>query len=629
MHRYIKSGIFLAIICFFAATAYAQFPAQPAPKSGSVIEIVHADSLLQVKRDSSLMTRILGHAVFKQASTTFTCDSAIRNDKTNIIDAYGNIHINQADSVHIYGNYLNYDATTRIAILRENARLTDGKVTITGPELQYDMNAKIGSYLQGGKLVNGKSVLTSNEGYYYTETKEMHFIQNVLLVDPEYTLSTSELLYNTATKIANIVAPTTINSNDKTVMYTSSGYYDTEKGYGNFGNRPTIEDSTGIITADNIEMDKLNGMAYATGNMVYKDTTRKMSLLANKGIVNQREKTVLAVQKPLLIMEKNKDTLYMAADTMFSGVVRPDDSLAIPSVAGLRRTPESPTRNLKALQTKRPPERFTATISPINKGDSIAKKQLDSIPGNIMMFMADSALKVTRQKLDTAMVKNVKIAPVPEVKLQDSLPGVKHYADSMTLKRPQKDTAEQRYILAYHHVRMFSDSLQGVSDSLYYSSKDSIFRFFGKPVLWSNNTTQLSGDTILMFTKNQTADKMLLKNNGFIINEAGPDMYNQIKGNLITGYVVGETLDWMHVEGNAETINYIKDQAGAYMSVNKAQCAIINIFFKKGEVDKVVLIKDPEGTVYPFPKRPKEQLLLENFKWDKKRQPKNKYELMQ
>lgn len=627
MHRYIKSGIFLAVICLLAATASAQFPAQPAPKTGSVIEIIHADTLIMNEKDSISVTRFIGSAVFKQGTTLFNCDSAVKNNKTNIIDAYGHIHINQADSIHIYGNYLNYDANTRIAILREDARLTDGKVTITGPELQYDMNAKIGSYVKTGKLVNGKSVLTSDEGYYYTDTKEMHFMRNVLLVDPEYTLSTDELLYNTDTKIATIVAPTTINNNDKSVMYATSGYYDTEKGYGNFGNRPTIEDSTGTITADNIEMDKLTGMAYATGNMVYKDTARKMSLLANKGIVNQREKTVLATQKPLLIMEKNKDTMYMAADTLFSGVIRPDDSLSIPSVAGLKRLPESPTKNLRTLKNIRPPEKFTATISPVTRGDSIARRQQDSIAANVMMFIADSTLAQTRQKLDSA-VKNVKVAPIPDVVMHDSLPGIKHHADSMALSAP-KDTSEQRYILAYHHVKIFSDSLQGVADSVYYTSKDSIFRFYGTPVLWSNNTTQLSGDTILMFTKNQTADKMLLKNNGFIINEAGPGMFNQIKGNVITGYVLAETLDWMHVEGNAETINYIKDKAGAYMSVNKAQCAIINIFFKKGEVDKVVLIKDPEGTVYPFTQRPKDQLLLENFKWDIKRQPKTKYELMQ
>ncbi|CAL1517375.1 OstA-like protein [Chitinophaga sp. MM2321] len=626
MHQYIKSVFFLTGICLAAILpARAQFPAQPAQKPGTVIEIIKADTLQTIERDSINVTKFIGNAIFKQGTTLFNCDSAVKNNNTNIIDAYGNIHINQADSVHIYGNYLNYDASTRIAILKENARLTDGKVTISGPELQYDMNAKIGSYLKGGKLVNGASVLTSDEGYYYTETKEMHFQRNVVLVDPEYTLSTDALLYNTETKIANIIAPTTINEGNR-IMYVTSGYYDTDKGYGNFGNRPTIEDSTGTLTADNIEMDKITGLAYANGNMVYRDTVRKMSLLANHGTVNQKERTILATQKPLLIMEKNKDTLYMAADTLFSGVIGHNDSLSIPSVEGFKRTP--PKEEIRAVKTARPRYDIPTTISLINKGDSLAHQQKDSIPGTVMMFLADSALARTKNKLDTALVKTVKMAPVAAVIPHDSLPGMKHHADSMALTAP-KDTSEQRYILAYHHVRMFSDSLQGVADSVYYSTKDSIFRFFHDPVLWSNNTSQLSADTILLFTKNQAADKIQMNKNGFIINEAGPGMYNQIKGNAITGYVVGETLDWMHVEGNAETINYIKDSEGAYMSVNKAQCAIINIFFKKGEVDKVVLIKDPEGTVYPFTQRPLDQLKLENFHWDVKRKPKTKYELMQ
>lgn len=626
MNQYIKSVLFLAVICLAAILpASAQVPATPAPKKGTVIEILGADTLQMIEKDTVNITRFIGNARFKQGTTLFYCDSAVKNNKTNIVDAYGNVHINQADSVHIYGNYLNYDGNTRMAILRENARLTDGKVTITGPELQYDMNAKIGSYLKTGKLVNGKSVLTSDEGFYYTETKEMHFQRNVVLVDPEYTLNTDALLYNTDTKIANIIAPTTIYDG-KTTMYATSGYYDTDKGYGNFGNRPTIEDSTGTLTADNIEMDKISGMAYANGNMVYKDTVRKMSLLANHGTVNQREKTILATQKPLLIMEKGKDTLYMAADTLFSGVIKPGDSLAIPSVAGLKREPYK--EPLRAVQTIRPRFDIPITISPANKGDSLAHKQRDSVPGTVMMFVADSVLAKTRNKLDSNRISLVKVAPAPAVTLQDSLPGIKHHADSMALTAP-KDTAEQRYILAYRHVRMFSDSLQGVADSVFYSSKDSIFRFFRDPVMWSNNTTQLSADTMMMFTKNQAADKILMVKNAFIINEAGPGMFNQIKGNTITGYVQGQSLDWMHVEGNAETINYIKDQGGAYMSVNKAQCAIINIYFKTGEVNKVVLVKDPEGTVYPFTQRPKEQLQLENFHWDIKRKPKTKYELMQ
>ncbi|NSL91139.1 hypothetical protein ECE50_030225 [Chitinophaga sp. Mgbs1] len=626
MNLYTKSVFFLAVMCLAAVmSASAQVPATPAPKKGTVIEILKADTLQMIEHDSVNLTRFIGHAAFKQGSTLFYCDSAIKNNKTNIVDAYGNVHINQADSIHIYGNYLNYDGNTRMAILRENARLTDGKVTITGPELQYDMNAKIGSYLKTGKLVNGKSVLTSDEGFYYTETKEMHFQRHVVLVDPDYTLATDALLYNTETKVANIIAPTTINEGKRT-MYVTSGYYDTDKGYGNFGNRPVIEDSTGTLTADNIEMNKITGLAYANGNMVYRDTINKMSLLGNHGTVNQLQKTILVTQKPLVIMEKNKDTLYMTADTLFSGIIKPGDSLSIPSVAGLKKQPY--VEPLHTVKTARPKYDIPATISPVTKGDALLEK--GGVPAAVMMHQADSALARTRAKLDTAM-KTVKIAPLKDIPIRDSLPGIMHHADSMAIaaRSDKQDTTEYRYLLAYHHVRMFSDSIQGVADSVFYTTKDSVFRFFRDPVMWSNNTTQLSADTMLMYTKNQAADKIVMIKNALIINEAGPGMYNQIKGNDITGYVAGETLDWMHVEGNAETINYIKDQGGAYMSVNKAMCAIINIFFKNGEVNKVTQMKDVEGTVYPFTQRPKEQLQLDNFKWDIKRKPRTKYELMQ
>ncbi|WP_199186436.1 hypothetical protein, partial [Pseudoxanthomonas sp. KAs_5_3] len=80
--------------------------------------------------------------------------------------------------------------------------------------------------------------------------------------------------------------------------------------------------------------------------------------------------------------------------------------------------------------------------------------------------------------------------------------------------------------------------------------------------------TQLTGDTIFLYIKNQTADKILLDQNGLIVKEAGKNLYNQIKGNQITGYFSGQTLDWMHVDGNAESIYYIKDDDGGFISVN-------------------------------------------------------------
>lgn len=597
--------------------------------STSVIHILHADTLNNITRDSVQLARFIGHAAFRQGNMTIYCDSAFKNGLTNQLDAYGHVHINQADSVQVYGDYLHYEGNTKLATLKGNARLTDGKVTITGPELQYDMNARIGTYHQGGKLVNGSSVLTSQEGFYYADTKDVYFKYNVLLVDPQYTLTTDTLLYNTDTKIATMIAPTTINDG-KTIMYTTSGYYNTETGYGNFGNRPTIVDSASTITADNIETDKTTGYSYATGNMVYRDTANKMSLLANYGKVNQANKTVLATQHPLLILERSKDTLYMVADTLYSGVIKADsittpgirtqsmedDSSAVTAVQDTSRLPDSlrnrvPLRSLDTLKAR------------VLRPDSVAKNlRADSLRTDTLKVAADKQviIKPDTVQLDLMKPDTGKIARADTMKAK---PG------SLKADSTKRDTTERRYILAYHHVRIFSDSLQGVADSVYYSSKDSIFRFYRDPVLWANNT-QLTGDTIYLYTRNQTADKLIMEPNGLIVNEAEPgrQLYNQIKGNIITGYFAGNAIDWMHVDGNAESIYYVKDDEGGYISVNKSLSAIINIHFTAGELNKVVFIKDPEGTMYPFTQRPKDELLLENFRWEIKRRPKSKYELM-
>ena len=84
-------------------------------------------------------------------------------------------------------------------------------------------------------------------------------------------------------------------------------------------------------------------------------------------------------------------------------------------------------------------------------------------------------------------------------------------------------------------MRIFSDSLQAVSDSLFYSGKDSIFKLFIDPIVWASGN-QITGDTIYLYTKNKKADQLYVFENGLVVNKTGENMYNQIKGNRLYGY---------------------------------------------------------------------------------------------
>jgi lipopolysaccharide assembly outer membrane protein LptD (OstA) len=154
--------------------------------SSKEIIIEKADIFRRVITDSSKeLIMLIGNVVMRQGKTLFTCDSAVRNISTHEVEAFGNVHINDGDSVNTYSQYLKYLELTRMAYLKNKVKLTDGKGVLTTNELQYDLNTKIGTYNSGGKVVNGKTELTSKEGVYYAEKREAYFISKFRLNDPE------------------------------------------------------------------------------------------------------------------------------------------------------------------------------------------------------------------------------------------------------------------------------------------------------------------------------------------------------------------------------------------------------------------------------------------------------------
>jgi lipopolysaccharide export system protein LptA len=187
------------------------------------------------------------------------------------------------------------------------------------------------------------------------------------------------------------------------------------------------------------------------------------------------------------------------------------------------------------------------------------------------------------------------------------------------------DSAD-RFLQAYHHVRIFSDSLQAISDSMFYSGKDSVFRLFTDPIVWANGN-QITGDTIYLFTKNKKSDRLYVFENGLAVNKLGNGLFNQIKGKTINGYFREGVIDHMRAKGNAESIYYAQDDNKAFFGVNQSKADIIDMLFVNKELNKVILRNEAEGTMYPIKKVNIDEMRLKNFKWLDDKRPKTKYEL--
>ena len=530
-------AVLVLLSCSYSVIAQQIISAGNPSDTMRKIQIVQGKSLRFLTIDTTTLQTMAGNVILKEGLTTFYCDSATLNQKTNVLEAFGNIHINDNDSIHTYSQYLKYIGKDRMAYLKKNVRLTDNKGTLYTDELEYDLKSGIAKYHNGGKIVNGKTELTSKDAVYYADTKDVFFKKTVHLVDPDRNIWADSLQYNVNTNIATFISPTHIVGKDGSVIDTKNGTYNLKTGEANFYDRTVFQDSTHFGVGDKVRYDKVTGILQLEGKAKFVDSVNKVTAIGDLLLIDTKHNSFLATRKPVMIFYQGKDSTYIAADTLFSG---------------------------------------------LRKYDSLERR---------VVTRADTLKKTT---------------------------AIKTSADSSI-----------RYFLAFYHVRIFNDSLQAVSDSLHYSTLDSTFKLFGDPIVW-NGKTQVTGDTIYMFTENRKAKRIYVFNNGMIINKAGEGVYNQIAGRTLNGYFTDGVIDYVRVKGSpAESIYYPQDDDSAFVGLNRSSGDVIDIHFVKKELNKVKFVNNVDGVLYPMKQTPADKKQLKNFKWQDKRRPKNKLELFE
>jgi lipopolysaccharide export system protein LptA len=196
------------------------------------------------------------------------------------------------------------------------------------------------------------------------------------------------------------------------------------------------------------------------------------------------------------------------------------------------------------------------------------------------------------------------------------------HADTL---RAAPDSAGNRELKAYYGVKLYKSDLQGICDSLYYSTSDSILRLFVDPVLWSG-VNQLSAEYIEIWTKNKQVDQVHMQQLAFMINESDTGMYNQIKGKKMVGYFKNNEAYKVDVRGNGQTVYYAKDKE-QLVGVNIAQSSNLTIHLKNNKPDNIRFYVKPNGTTYPIEMAPKEELILKDFKWMDDQRPRKKEDI--
>jgi len=474
------------------------------------IQLDRADNLIGSKAKGADLNTFVGNVIFKHEGATLFCDSAIFNNMANNLDAFGKVQVLVNDTLSLFGDVLNYDGNTRIAIVTGNVKLVDNRATLTTDRLIYDRTTKIAFYTTGGRIVNNDNNLVSRNGYYHTDINEFFFKDSVVLVNPDYVLHSDTLRYNTASEIAFISGPTTIKGNDE-FLYAESGWYDTQSSKSELWKHPSLTYKEQFLSGDSIYYDKESGVGKVFRNVFMKDSIQNIILKSEFADYRRKDGYAYITDKAMAILIDEADSLFLHADS----------------------------------------------------------------------------LKMTFD----------------------------------TLQNPT-------YLKSFYHTKFFKPDLQGKCDSLAYNFSDSTISMLGRPALWTQ-ANQLTANKIIMYNSGQHIDSLWLNTAAFIISIDKYDLtkYNQIKGKNMRGYFKDNELYRINVDGNSETVYFVRQEDGSLIGINKAVSSSMKILIKNRAISDIFYFQQPDATLYPEKEYPKEELKLKDFKWLGKERPKSKSDI--
>jgi len=550
--------------------------------------------LIKISTDTSTIDSLMGDVIFYQDSTIMYCDTAIIFNETQVL-AYGNVAIVQNDTLEIYSDTLRYDATTKKAILIDKVVLRNEEETLLTEKLEYDLNTKWAYFNNGASIIKGNLTLNSKQGSYNTRRKQAFFSEEVVVQDSSFTLWTDSLDYNLRDDVASFFGPTRVKQNEADLYSEGGTYHVADKSAMLEGNaqyvKDTLQASADVIFYDGYSKDVIlqDNASFKQGKsegqsiqIVYNEIT-ELSILTGDATFLSDGKEVNA---DVIEHDGSNDTFktrgrtYMQDEDQF---LESDEFYNLPKVE----------QKVMAGNVQ-----WTDTLNSISmKSDTMLINDKDN---TILAYNAS-----TRPILYIDTDGDTLWLSAERLGSQESI-------DSLG--------EEMRRFHARSSVRLFKKDFQSHSDSFSYNTIDSIFRFYNNPIIWVDST-QFNADTINIFMENNSPKLMHLIGNAMIISQSYPNVFDQIKGKEVTVWMDNNAIDSMLVEGNAESIYFMKDEEESFIGADQTQCNSITFIFEASQLIEIHSISNPSSTFLPMQQVNLQEMVLAGFSWQIEKRP--------
>lgn len=280
-----------------------------------MVEILRAGSLEADESIASNAQRLIDSVLIRHNDVLVWCDSAYTYTGTNRVDAFGNVHVKQGDTLHLFANKVLYDGDKSFARALNNVRLVNKSTTIYSDTLDYDLNLNIGYYEKYGKIVDSTNTITSKIAKYFIDEDLINFYTEVEGINKDFTLKSDTVVYNTETGRLTIEGPTTIRDSVNTI-YAEDGWYESKTGEAELIKNPVVSNETQKIEANYIKYNKEKRVGTALGSARIEDFENKTLILGNVVHYNDTLESLLVTDSAVYVAYTSSDTLFLHADTL-------------------------------------------------------------------------------------------------------------------------------------------------------------------------------------------------------------------------------------------------------------------------------------------------------------------------
>lgn len=301
-----------------AATFTPQVPTADRA-SGKRVFLEHADVLRKTESDSFMI--LVGNVEFTKGPMFMYCDSCHYYPESESMEAFGNVRMEQGDTLFVYADELVYDGHPDVEIATlyadpgKKVRMINKEVELRTDIFVYDLKLDLGYYNVGGELLDNSNRLTSLEGEYVPSTKEANFYTDVHLnsrsKDDTLDIFTDTLYYNTGQHLAELLAPSRI-INARGTIYTRRGTYLTDSDICMLSERPVVvTNQDHELIADSIYYNRAVGYGEAFGNMIMTAKRDDACVSGDYGYYNELRDSVFVTGNALVKEYSEGDTLYL------------------------------------------------------------------------------------------------------------------------------------------------------------------------------------------------------------------------------------------------------------------------------------------------------------------------------